>query len=79
MKEGKDEGSNLIVQRVIEFSKLNKGTMVNIMEEHHYFLSFFSGNELELYFSSYSTKGSAHEKLHVIEMRYIVIEMCNLI
>lgn len=79
MKEERDEGSNLSVQRFIEFSKLNKGTMANIMQEHHYFLSVFSGNELELYFSSYFTKGSAHEKLHVTEMRYIVMEMCDLI
>lgn len=53
--------------------------MVNIMQEHHYFLSFFSGNELELYSSCCFIKGSACEKLHVIEMWYIVIEMCDLI
>lgn len=50
--------------------------MVNIMQEHLYFLSFFSENELELCSSSYFTKGGACEKLHVIEMWYI--EMCDL-
>lgn len=46
------------------------------MQEHLYFLSFFSENELELCSSSYFTKGGACEKLHVIEMWYI--EMCDL-
>lgn len=53
--------------------------MMNIMQEHHYFLSFFSKNELELYSSSCLIKGGACEKLHAIEMWYIVIEMCDLI
>lgn len=49
-----------------------------MLQEHHYFLSFFSGIELESYSSSYFAKGGACEKLHVIDIWDIVIEMCDL-
>lgn len=42
------------------------------------FLSFFSGSELESHSSSYFAKGGAYEKLHVIDIWDIVIEMCDL-
>ena len=42
-------------------------------------ISFHSSLEFKSYSSSYFTKGGACEKLHVIEMRCTVIEMCDLI